>query len=114
MVGHGGQAALGQGPRRGVLGHEGLFLAHFAAGVSVVALVLVGLGVPLLSLDAEVVESVEVGKVVETVVELGALGGAWPSAVSAAAYLGDAAAVPSVRGTVLVSADGEFDKSESE
>lgn len=89
VVGHGGQAALGQGPRRGVLGHEGLFLAHFAAGVSVVALVLLGFGVPLLSLDAEVVESVEVVKVVETVVELGALGGAWPSSVSAAAYLGD-------------------------
>ncbi len=99
VVGHGGQAALGQGQRRGVLGHEGLFLAHFAAGIFVVALVLLGLGVTLLSLDAEVVESVEV---VETVVEVGALVGAWPSSVSAAAYLGDAAAVPSVRGTVLV------------
>ena len=110
VVGHGGQAALGQGPRRGVLGHEGLFLAHFAARVSVVALVLLGLGVMLLSLDSEVVESVEVVKVVETVVELGGLGGAWPSSVSAAAYLGDAAAVPSGRGTVLVSADGEFNE----
>jgi hypothetical protein len=59
-------------------------------------LLLLGLGVLLLSLDAKVVvEPVEVVEGVEVV----ALGWAWPSSVSAA-YLGDpAAAVPSVRGT---------------
>jgi hypothetical protein len=92
-VGDSSEAALRQGPRRGVLADVRLLLTHLEPPVSF-AFGLLGLGVGLLSLHAEVVEIFEVVKAVKLV----ALVWARPSSMPAA-YFGDAAAVPSMRGT---------------
>ncbi len=99
MLGHRGKAALGQGQRRGVLGHEGLLLAHFeSAGMVSVPVSLVLLLLVAFSLHAKVVAK-GVKVVVEGVEIGGALGWACPSSssVSAAAYLGVCVAQLSAR-----------------
>lgn len=97
VVGDGGEAALGQGLGRGVVGHERLLLAHLGVVAPVApassAVLLLGLG-----LDAEVVEVVKAAAAVVVVKQLLAPARARPCAVLAA-YLGGASAdVPCVSG----------------